>query len=29
MTHFADRFQLPLEKENGFVPPAKKDGKDK
>ena len=29
MTRVADAFQLPLEKENCFMPPAKKDGKDK
>lgn len=29
MTRIADAFQLPLEKENCFLPPAKKEGKDK
>jgi alkylhydroperoxidase family enzyme len=29
MTRVADAFQLPLERENCFIPPAKKDGKDK
>ncbi|HJZ57592.1 MAG TPA: hypothetical protein VKE74_21665 [Gemmataceae bacterium] len=29
MTRFADAFQLPLEKENCFMPPVKKDGKEK
>jgi hypothetical protein len=29
MTRVADAFQLPLEKENCFMPPPKKDGKDK
>ena len=29
MTRVADAFQLPLEKENCFMPPEKKDGKDK
>src|SRR4051812_7944147 len=29
MTRVADAFQLPLEKENCFMPPAKKDEKDK
>ena len=29
MTRVADAFQLPLERENCFMPPAKKDGKDK
>lgn len=28
MTRVADAFQLPLEKENCFMPPAKKDGED-
>lgn len=28
MTRVADAFQLPLERENCFMPPAKKDGKD-
>jgi alkylhydroperoxidase family enzyme len=29
MTRVADAFQLPLEKENCFMPPAKKGGKDR
>lgn len=29
MTRVADAFQLPLEKENVFAPPAEKDGKGK
>lgn len=29
MTRVADAFQLPLEKENCFMPPPKKDGKEK
>jgi alkylhydroperoxidase family enzyme len=29
MTRFADAFQLPLEKENCFLPSAKKDDKEK
>ena len=29
MTRVADAFQLPLERENCFMPPAKKDGKEK
>ena len=29
MTRIADAFQLPLEKENPFMPPAKKDEKGK
>jgi hypothetical protein len=28
MTRVADAFQLPLEKENCFMPPAKKDGRE-
>jgi hypothetical protein len=29
MTRVADAFQLPLERENCFMPPAKKDGNDR